>query len=160
MNNNGRNDMRIFILNLCIILGGIILIIQLFNLQIVNGADYRKQSENRTSRKMTVIAPRGEILDRHGDIFATNRDGYNVLMYKQNMTTEERNALILNLVNLLIENNVVYRDTFPIALSENGPVFSLDTESEIKSWKKRYKFSEDIDANEILESYKKKYTRQ
>jgi len=157
LNGNGKNDMRIFILNLLIVLGGIILIIQLFNLQIVNGADYRKQSENRTSRKLTVIAPRGEILDRHGDIFATNRDGYNVLMYKQTMSTEERNALILNLVNLLVDNNVIYRDTFPISILDGEIKFTLETEDEIKKWKKRYKFSDDMNADEILESYKEKY---
>ena len=149
--------MRIFILNLFIVLGGIILIIQLFNLQIVNGSDYRKQSENRTSRKVTVVAPRGEILDRHGDIFATNRDGYNVLMYKQTMSTKERNELILNLVNLLVENDVVYRDTFPIILLEEGAAFSLDTEAEVSRWKKRYKFSESDTAYDVLESYRKKY---
>lgn len=157
LNNNGKNDMRIFILNLCIVLGGVVLIIQLFNLQIVNGADYRRQAENRTSSKTTIIAPRGEILDRHGDILATNRDGYNVLMYKQTMTTEERNTLILNLVNLLNENNVVYRDTFPIILLDGNLTFSLDTEDEINKWKKRYKFSDNATADDIFNSYRKKY---
>ncbi len=157
LGNNGKNDMRINILNLFIILGGIILIIQLFNLQIVNGADYRKQSENRTSRKVTVVAPRGEILDRHGDIFATNRDGYNVMMYKQSMSTADRNKLILNLVNLLAENEVVYRDTFPIVLSNGEAIFTLDTSDEVSKWKKRYKFSDDTTAYDILENYRKKY---
>ncbi len=127
LKDNGNNDFRILILNLGIILCGVILIIQLFNLQIVHGQDYRKQSESRTSKKFTVVAPRGEILDRHGTIFATNRDAYNVLMYKQSMSTEERNNLILNLVNLLIENNVVYRDTYPIVVENGETKFSLDT---------------------------------
>ena len=142
------------------VLGGIILIIQLFNLQIVNGSDYRAQAERRTSKQFTVIAPRGEILDRHGDIFATNRDGYNVLMYKQTMTTSERNELILKLVNLLLENNVVYRDTFPINFLEDNAIFSLDTEDEIKRWKKRYKFNESMTALEIFEEYKSDYKLQ
>jgi len=149
--------MRIFILNLCMILGGIILIIQLFDLQIVKGSDYREQAEKRTSKQVTVVAPRGEILDRHGDIFATNRDGYNVLMYKQDMTTSERNELILNLVNLLIEKNVVYRDTFPISFIDDEVVFALETEDEVKKWKKRYKFNESMTALEIFEDYKKDY---
>lgn len=157
MNNNGKNDIRILILNLCVILGGIVLIVQLFNLQIVNGSDYRKQSESRTSKKFTVVAPRGEILDRHGDIFATNRDAYNVLMYKQSMSVAERNELILNLVNLLIDNEVVYRDTFPVNLEDGNAYFSLDTDEEVAKWKKKYKFSSDITAEGVLNKYRKDY---
>ena len=123
--------MRILILNLLMILGGVILIARLFDLQIVNGADYRQKAENRSSKQVTVVAPRGEILDRHGDILATNRDGYNVLMYKQSMTTDERNLVILNLVNLLIANEVTYRDTFPIELEGDKAKFLFDTEEDM-----------------------------
>ncbi len=157
MKDNGNNDFRILILNLGVILCGIILIIQLFNLQIVHGQEYRKQSESRTSKKFTVVAPRGEILDRHGTILATNRDAYNVLMYKQSMSTEERNNLILNLVNLLIENNVVYRDTFPITIENDEIRFSLDTEEEVIKWKKRNKFSDNATAKDVFEDYRKRY---
>ena len=47
---------------------GIILIVQLFNLQIVNGAEYREQSNTRLTRESTLEATRGEILDRSGNI--------------------------------------------------------------------------------------------
>jgi penicillin-binding protein 2 len=155
--NNGKNDMRIFILNLLMILGGVILIIRLFDLQIVNGADYRKKAENRSSKQVTVVAPRGEILDRHGDILATNRDGYNVLMYKQTMTTDERNLVILNLVNLLIDNNVTYRDTFPIKLEKDKADFLFDTDEELAKWKKKYKIASNLTAMETLEEFRSKY---
>ena len=101
MTTDRNHDFRILILNLVIILGGIILVLQLFNLQIVNGESDREQSENRVLRKMSVMAPRGEFLDRHGEILATNRDGYNVLMYKTDLETEERNELILNTLSFL-----------------------------------------------------------
>jgi len=157
MRNNSGNDIRIFILNLCIILGGLILIIQLFNLQIVQGESYRLKAQNRVLRQVTVNAPRGEILDRHGDILATNRDGYNVLLYKQDLTTEERNDFILRLVNLLINREVIYRDTFPILVEENNLSFTFDDESEEKKWKKRYKFDEKSTPEEILNKYSEKY---
>ena len=66
MTNNSNSDMRIFILNLFIVLGGVILIIQLFNLQIIQGEEYRNQAESRVLRQFTVSAPRGEMIDRHG----------------------------------------------------------------------------------------------
>ena len=110
-NNNNNNGMRILILNLLMVLGGVILIAQLFNLQIMQGSSYRAQSERRVLRQTTVSAPRGEMLDRHGAVLATNRDGYNVLLYKQTMTTKERNEFILRLAKLFKSKNTVYRDT-------------------------------------------------
>lgn len=43
---------------------GIIILIQLFNLQIVNGAEYRETSNTRLSREGTIEAARGSIMDR------------------------------------------------------------------------------------------------
>jgi len=153
-----NHDFRILILNLVIILGGIILIIQLFNLQIVNGESYREQSENRVLRKMAVTAPRGEFLDRHGEILATNRDGYNVLMYKTDLETEERNRLILNIVELFREKNTIYRDTFPIVMNEAGIFeFTFDTPEEEKRWKKNYKYEETATPDDVIGKLVKKY---
>ena len=42
---------------------GIILISQLFNLQIVKGKEYREQSNTRLSRESVLNAARGDILD-------------------------------------------------------------------------------------------------
>lgn len=154
--NNSNSDMRIFILNLFIILGGVILISQLFNLQIVQGEDYRAQAESRVLKQTSVSAPRGEMLDRHGAILATNRDGYNVLLYKQSMTTKERNDFILRLANLLISKNTVYRDTFPISVGEEIS-FIFDSKNDENKWKKRYKFSENATPEEVINSYITKY---
>lgn len=41
-------------------------IIKLFNLQIVNGEEYRIQADNRTIRTYATKAPRGEILTGMG----------------------------------------------------------------------------------------------
>ena len=131
--------MRIFILNLIMVLGGVILVAQLFNLQIVQGSSYRAQSEKRVLRQTTVSAPRGEMLDRHGAILATNRDGYNVLIYKQSMSTKERNEFILRLAKLLKSKNAVYRDTFPISVLDDELTFEFDSDAAEKRWKKNNK---------------------
>lgn len=156
MNNNNNSGMRIFILNLFMVLGGVVLIAQLFNLQIVQGSSYRAQSEKRVLRQTTVLAPRGEILDRHGAILATNRDGYNVLLYKQTMTTKERNEFILRLAKLLKSKNTVYRDTFPVAVGEEL-TFEFDSDAQEKRWKKNNKFNENATCEEVINSYIKKY---
>ena len=56
--------LRFNILTVLTYMIGIILIIQLFNLQIVHGAEYREESNTRLTRETTLEAARGEILDR------------------------------------------------------------------------------------------------
>ncbi|MCI8481585.1 MAG: hypothetical protein HFJ27_00340 [Clostridia bacterium] len=47
-----------------IYLVGVILLIQLFNLQIIHGAEYRETSNTRLTRESTLKAARGAITDR------------------------------------------------------------------------------------------------
>ena len=61
---------------------GIVLIIQLFNLQIVHGAEYREESNTRLTRETTLQAARGEILDRTGTELVTNSTKFSVELYK------------------------------------------------------------------------------
>ena len=61
---------------------GIILIVQLFNLQIVHGAKYREESNTRLTRESTLLAARGEILDRSGNVLVTSSQKFNVELYK------------------------------------------------------------------------------
>ena len=49
----------------------IIILIQLFNLQIVNGAEYREDSNTRLTREATIEAARGSILDRSGNVLVS-----------------------------------------------------------------------------------------
>ena len=51
---------------------------RLANLQIVNGASYREQSERRVYRTVTVAAPRGGIYDRYGRALVVNRMAFSV----------------------------------------------------------------------------------
>ena len=61
---------------------GIILIVQLFNLQIVHGSEYREQSNTRLTRESVLEAARGEILDRSGNVLVTSGQKFNLELYK------------------------------------------------------------------------------
>ena len=61
---------------------GAILIIQLFKLQIVNGAEYRETSNTRLTRESTIEAARGNIEDRNGNLLASTKTGYSIELYK------------------------------------------------------------------------------
>ena len=61
---NEQINFRFNIITILVYLIGIVLIVQLFNLQILNGEVYREQSNTRLSRVSTIKAARGSIVDR------------------------------------------------------------------------------------------------
>lgn len=67
-NNESNSRIRFNILTVIIYIVGIIIIIQLFNLQIVQGEEYREQSNTKLTRESVLEAARGSIMDRTGNI--------------------------------------------------------------------------------------------
>ncbi len=55
-----------------------ILIIRLFYLQILEGENLRQLSENNRIRLQNIIAPRGMIYDRNGELLVDNRSSFDV----------------------------------------------------------------------------------
>ena len=133
---------------------GIILIAQLFNLQVVNGETYREQSNTRLSRIASIGAARGSIVDRSGNELAGVRTQYSVELFKTNIDNEELNDTILRLVNLLNEYQVSYTDSFPIKINPFEYTISGD---ELTKWKKNYKIDESTGAEEAFYIFKEKY---
>ena len=107
-------NFRFNILIILVYIIGIILIVSLFNLQIVRGAEYRETSNTRLSRESVLEAPRGEILDRSGNVLATNTESFNIEIYKTKTDDGTLNNCILNLVNLFENYQINYPDNFPI----------------------------------------------
>ena len=133
---------------------GIVLIIQLFNLQIVHGAEYREESNTRLTRETTLEAARGEILDRIGTALVTNSTKFSVQLYKTKIDDNELNNSILNIVNLLEKYQVKYVDSFPISI--NPFAFTISDQT-LSSWKERYDLDENISAEEAFYKFKDRY---
>lgn len=53
-----------------------VMVIRLYDLQIVNGLVWSEESERRITRTVEVPATRGEIVDRYGRKLVTNRIAY------------------------------------------------------------------------------------
>ncbi len=87
---------------------------RLYDLQIVEGSEYRTKAENTidSTTKLPVEAPRGNIYDRNGILLATTRRSYKVQMVNVDRPQDERNEMYLRLVNLFTENGDVYTNEF------------------------------------------------
>ena len=85
----GQNDrIRYNILTIITYAIGIVLILQLFNLQIIHGAEYRETSNSRLTRETPVRAARGNIKDRTGIELVRTDTGYSVEIYSTKVTDQ------------------------------------------------------------------------
>lgn len=147
---------RYYIISVLVVLLIGVIFIKLFNLQIVNGVTYRKQSENRLLRSHTITATRGEITDRFGRPLVTSRMGFDLVAYKEYIDDEKLNQLILDTTKILDKYGASYYDTLPI--SENGEfIFNSPDYSAESDFKKANNFNKDMTAKEILDELIKRY---
>lgn len=84
------------------------IILRLFELQVVKGEDFDQQSQRRLLRETSIPAARGKIVDRYGIPLAVNRSGYTVKIYKSDMKREERHEMLLQLAMVFDRNNESY----------------------------------------------------
>lgn len=150
---NGK--VKFNILSMFVYIVGIVLIAQLFNLQIVKGQEYRKQSNTRLTRESVLQAARGRILDRTGSVIVSNSMGFRLDLYKTKVDNQTLNNTILNIVNILEKNGDTYSDNLPITVQPFE--FKLESEEDIKSWKEKNKIDINATPEECFQKLKEKY---
>lgn len=66
-----------------------ILAARLWQLQIINGAEYERRAEENRIRTMQLVAPRGTISDRNRIPLVENRPSFNMLLYREAMKDQD-----------------------------------------------------------------------
>lgn len=136
---------------------GVILIIQLFNLQILHGEKYREESNTRLTRESTLEAARGEILDRSGNVLVGSSQKFNLELYKSKIDTNALNDTILRIINVLEKYQINYTNNLPIKIE---PFEFTISDSNLSNWKKNNNIDENANAEEAFNALKKKYKIQ
>lgn len=147
--------LRYNMLSFLVYLIGVILIAQLFNLQIVNGSTYREISNTRLTRESTLYAARGDILDRNGSQLATSEMTFSLEIYKTKLENSALNNTILAVLNTLEANGDEYIDTFPISIDPFEYTFS--SEEKRKAWLENWKLKPEATPEEAFYYFKEKY---
>ena len=103
-----------------------ILLRELFDLQIIQGENYKSEFQTRTTKTRVIKSTRGKIFDRNGKELAKNILSYSVTFEDNGSyeTTREKN-LTLNgvayrVLQILKENGDSLSNTFHIILDQNG----------------------------------------
>jgi penicillin-binding protein 2 len=94
---------------------------QLMQDQVVNGDTYRNQAAKSTVGTMSIVAPRGEILDRYGRVLATSTIGYSIVIerpfFPSSSQLKQQNDELLELTNLIGQDGGLWEDSLPISTS-------------------------------------------
>jgi penicillin-binding protein 2 len=147
---------RNIILGIITVLIGCIYIVTLFNIQVINGKEYREKSEKKMLRNETITAARGEIYDRNGVILATNKLSFDLLLYKVKVTNDEQNAAIFNTINILEKNGDKIYSSFPINDEKNN--FNFENEDEQVKWKSEMNIKKEYNFDQTIDYYIDKYS--
>lgn len=156
MYNDDRNtNLRYNLMTILVYMVGIVLIVQLFNLQIVKGKEYRETSNTRLSRETVIKAARGSIKDRTGNLLVTTKMGFNIELYKTKIDTSTLNKTILNTITILENNNDKYINNLPISIEPFK--FLIDDEESQINWKIENNIKEDATPEQCFYDLKEKY---
>lgn len=138
-----------------VILGGIVAAIfilfsyRLTILQIAQGEMYKDKATAGTTTKQMVPAVRGEIVDRYGRPFTTNRVGYNVILDRTYLPYGKENAVLLELMKIMEALGQEWIDSLPI--SKTTPfTFMENKELEVSQLKKALDINEYATAEECM----------
>ena len=135
---------RIFVMLCGIIVLFAIIVVRLFSLQVIHGADYEESITASVSKKLPVPAPRGNIYDRYGRPLATNTAAYCVQVdgsVTLEFDREETQELAAALTEALWTKGETHTDSLPI--TKKAPYrFTFDgTEEEQQTRETRWKNS-------------------
>jgi len=80
------------------------IISRLVNIQVVNGEVYRETANQKNHKVISTAAPRGDIIDRNGEILATSEQSYILIFTKTDESEESFFPTMDNVFKILDEN--------------------------------------------------------
>ena len=113
---------RLFALGVVFTAMFIILIVKLFNLQIVAGEKYLSDYEKLTKKEVSIPGTRGNIYDCNGYLLAYNEPAYSVTIQDTGAYSDvaSMNAMLLRLVRILKKHNCPIQGRLEVGLDESG----------------------------------------
>ena len=118
----------------------IILAVDLISVQLIHAEDYEKLVSAVTAKSSVISASRGEVVDCNGNKLIYNDQSYNLIFegayFPSAKEQENRNKIILSLINLLEKKKVEWNNNLPLEFDKQGEIqFKKDSENEIKIMK-------------------------
>lgn len=127
---------RVAVLGVVLVPLVVLLLVRLFQLQIVRGDEYYQNYLNTTRKEVSIPSIRGNIYDRNGVLLAGNKVIYNVTLTDGNYYTRSNgafNEMILSLVKLLEKYDAEIVQVIPVTIDEKGQYAYVGSESRVRT---------------------------
>ncbi|WP_242855573.1 hypothetical protein [Ruminiclostridium josui] len=103
---------RYTIVGIALVLIFSVIVYQLANMQLVQGENYYTQSQSKIRRSTTILAERGNILDRYGVPIAINSTSYSIFLMDTGLGSKKLNEMMYKLLRVLEKNGDSHVNTF------------------------------------------------
>lgn len=165
---------RLFALSVIFSIMFSIIVVRLFQLQIMRGEEYQDAYIALAEKEIKTASTRGNIYDRNGNVLASNRLTYSVTVQDTGELRRdaEWNTMLYQLVNILKKHGETVEGSLELTVDENGEVvFTAKSLSAKKRFLRDYyglrntnelddedgKYPSDITAQELLDRLKEDY---
>lgn len=136
-------------------------VVELYQLQIVEGAAYYEESTNNVVSTVTVTAARGNILDSYGRVLVSNTECYNLKINADALfNRDDPNAFILEMLNAVDASGDTYIDELPIT---DSPPFEYVSDmtsiqrTRLNAYFTRHELDENTTAVELMSYFRTRY---
>ncbi len=154
---------RVFGLFMCMVVILALFAVRLFQVQIVDGAEYAALADADIQTTISIAASRGEILDRNQMPLVSNRTSYAVVLdynYFPNGSSEEglkqKNDTLLLLIDTLRQEEESWNDTLPI--SDSKPYSFLENqEADVEKLKSQLRMASYATAENCMQQLIEQY---
>ena len=138
--------------------------VTLYKLQIVEGNENYENSINSITSTETVIAARGNMMDRYGRLLVSNRNCNNLLideneLFYSGLDNDVINADILEMCRIIEANGDTYNDDLPITKNTPWEFTSMSATQRLvlNAWLKANGLKQDASAVEVMAMMRTRY---
>ena len=136
-------------------------IIALIRLQLVNGDEYKQQSQQKIYSTETIPASRGSIYDCNGVSLVTNTTGYCIKFTRALLPEDQQNDIILKLIALTEQHQCSYNDHLPLTMEAPFGYTTKDlTDKTVQTLYKTLKLDGKPNAKQVMDALIEKYDLQ
>lgn len=143
-------DRRLIIYTVFLFIFGF-LFFNLYELTVKDGEMYQELSVNKRLKMIPIVAKRGEIYDRNGNILAGNIPAYTVQMINNEMNSKTFDEIAVKIIDIL-DNAKEKHLEFEIKVDEHGFFYSYDA-NKLK-WLNNNGFEPQTTAKEVFDAYR------
>lgn len=148
------------------IMAFVVLIVTLFDMQILNGNSYADSAVTRKTRTLTVPGTRGKILDSNGIPLAVDQKVYKIEFYRDYNTVAQREMYtnsIIKAIEIIEKNGHSIENDFAIDYQNGeyvmdwGNVSEATAETRENRWRQDFYFNNNETPEEMYFALREKY---